>query len=119
MKNKILLSLLFLVVFIILISASDKVSAFEFEADGNTYNTNDLELYKYDELIRLMLSKYDFLQVIKITSYIINLYDKHKGIDENNNTIINKYGYYKEALINNLEKLNCDIDLDWDDNYEY
>lgn len=47
MKNKILLSLLFLVVFIILISASDKVSAFEFEADGNTYNTNDLELYKY------------------------------------------------------------------------
>lgn len=47
MKNKILLSLLFLIVFIILISASNKVSAFEFEADGNTYNTNDLELYKY------------------------------------------------------------------------
>ena len=23
------------------------------------------------------------------------------------------------TLINNLEKLNCDIDLDWDDNYEY
>ena len=57
--------------------------------------------------------------VIKITSYIINLYDKHKGLDENDNTIINKYGYYKEALINNLEKLNCDIDLDWNDNYEY
>lgn len=87
--------------------------------DKNYVSDDDLELYKYDELIRLMLSKYDFLQVIKITSYIINLYDKHKGLDENDNTIINKYGYYKEALINNLKKLNCDIDLDWNDNYEY
>lgn len=87
--------------------------------DKNYVSDDDLELYKYDELIRLMLSKYDFLQVIKITCYIINLYDKHKGLDENDNTIINKYGYYKEALINNLEKLNCDIDLDWNDNYEY
>lgn len=47
MKNKILFSLLFLIAFILLFSVSDKVSAFEFEADGNTYNTNDLELYKY------------------------------------------------------------------------
>lgn len=47
MNKKILLSLFFVIVFILILSASDKVSAFEFEADGNTYNTNDLELYKY------------------------------------------------------------------------
>lgn len=48
MKNKILLSLLFVIAFIILISASDKVSAFEFEYGGKTYNTDGLELYKYN-----------------------------------------------------------------------
>lgn len=48
MKKKFLLSILFVIAFIILISASDKVSAFEFEYGGKTYNTDGLELYKYN-----------------------------------------------------------------------
>lgn len=49
MKNKILLSLLFLLSFIILISVNNKVGAFEFNCNGKDYNTEDynIELCDY------------------------------------------------------------------------
>lgn len=81
-------------------------------------DNDDLELYKYDELIRQVLINYEYQQVIKVTGYIINLYNQHKGLDENDNQIINKFGYYKDSLIHNLEKINCEIDLDWTDDFE-
>lgn len=48
MTKKFLISLLFFVVFILLISVSDKVSAFVFEVDGNSYDTNGLNIRKYN-----------------------------------------------------------------------
>lgn len=49
MKNKILISLLFLLSFIILISVNNKVGAFEFNCNGKDYNTEDynIELCDY------------------------------------------------------------------------
>jgi len=47
MTKKFSISLLFLITFIILLCVSNKVSAFEFDYDGKTYNTNELNLYKY------------------------------------------------------------------------
>lgn len=74
---------------------------------------DDLEMYKYDELIRKYISLYDYSFVIKATSYIISKFNKNNGLDEYENKIINRYGYYKDALINNLKKINNEIELDW------
>ena len=79
---------------------------------------NDLELYKYDELIRELLLQYDYSQILKATNYIMSLFKSHKGKDEEENDIINKFGYYKESILNNLYQLNSENDLDWLDDYE-
>lgn len=80
---------------------------------SNYIDEYDFEIYKYDELIRKYLNIYDYSLVIKTTNYIINKYNENKGVDEDNNTIINKYSYYKESLVNNLKKLNNEITIDW------
>ena len=81
-------------------------------------NEDDLEMYRYDELIRKYISLYDYSFVIKVTSYIITKFNKNNGLDEYGNKIINKYCYYKDALINNLKKINNEIELDWLDDIE-
>ena len=80
---------------------------------GKYISEDDFEMYKYDELIRKYINLYDYSFVIKVTSYIITKFNKNNGLDEYGNEIINKYGYYKDALINNLKKINDEIELDW------
>lgn len=79
---------------------------------------DDLEMYKYDELIRENIRLYDYSLIMKITNYIINRYNQNNGLDEYGNKIINKYGYFKDSFINNLNKLNNDEELDWLSDYE-
>ena len=81
-------------------------------------NIKDLDIYKYDELIREMLMQYDYSDIIKATGYIISLFKQHNGNDEYGNNITNKFGYYKESLLCNLRKLNSIDDLDWMDDIE-
>lgn len=81
-------------------------------------NIEDLDIYKYDELIREMLMQYDYSDIIKSTGYIISLFKQHNGNDEYGNNITNKFGYYKESLLCNLRKLNSIDDLDWMDDIE-
>lgn len=76
-------------------------------------NDDDLEMYKYDELIRKYISLYDYFLVMKVTCYILSKYKQNKGLDEYGNKIINKYGYYKDSLINNIKKINDEIEMDW------
>ena len=81
--------------------------------DEDYIDSDDYEIYKYDELIRELLSRYEYSQVIKATGYIISLYKHHNSLDEDGNKIINKFGYYKESLISNLKKINLEYDLGW------
>lgn len=81
--------------------------------DEDYIETEDYEIYKYDELIRELLNQYEYSQVIKVTGYIISLYKHHNSLDEDGNEIINKFGYYKESLISNLKKINLEYDLGW------
>lgn len=73
MTKKFLLSLLFIIVFMLVLSACDKVSAFEFEADGNTYNTNDLELYKYSLIYWFNSSTHSEIDIITSDKPLIGL----------------------------------------------
>lgn len=86
--------------------------------DEEYIDSDDYDIYKYDELIRELLNKYEYSHVIKATGYIISQYKRHNSLDEEGNKLINKYGYYKEALISNLKKINLEYDLGWlDDEY--
>ena len=74
----------------------------------------DLELYKYDDLFIKLLNEYEYKDVIKVCNYIIGKWKDNKGFDEDNNKIDNKFSYSKSAMINNLIKINQEIDFDWE-----
>jgi hypothetical protein len=81
-------------------------------------NKDDLELYKYDQLLREVLSEYNYNDIARINAYIVRAFISHKGKDENDNNIINKFGYYKESLLNNINRLNSIDDIEWFEDYE-
>lgn len=72
----------------------------------------DFELYKYDDLFIELLNEYEYKDVIKVCNYIIGKWKDNKGFDEDNNKIDNKFSYFKSAMINNLIKINQEIDFD-------
>ena len=74
----------------------------------------DFELYKYDDLFIELLNEYEYKDVIKVCNYIIGKWKDNKGFDEDNNKIDNKFSYFKSAIINNLIKINQEIDFDWE-----
>ena len=74
----------------------------------------DLELYKYDDLFIKLLNEYEYKDVIKVCNYIIGKWKDNNGFDEDNNKIDNKFSYFKSAMINNLIKINQEIDFDWE-----
>ena len=74
----------------------------------------DLELYKYDNLFIELLDEYDYKEVIMVTDYVISKWRENKGLDEDENNIDNKFSYFKAAVINNLIKINTEIEFDWD-----
>ena len=79
----------------------------------NFINLNDLDLYRYDDLFNELLNKYNYKEVITVVSYVISKWKSNKGKDEDFNKIENKFTYFKTSVINNLIKINQDIDLDW------
>lgn len=76
--------------------------------------SSDLELFRYDDLFNEILTKYEYRDVITVVSYIIQKWNENKGLDEDNNKIMDKFNYFKKSLENNLEMITEDIDLGWD-----
>ena len=74
----------------------------------------DIDLYRYNDLFNCLLSMYGYEKVIKVTNYTLKRWKQNKGLDENGKDIINKYGYFKVSLENNLMKISTDIDLEWE-----
>ena len=52
--------------------------------------------------------------MIIITHYIIPRVVSHNFIDENNEPIKNKFGYFKSAILNNIDKL-INNEIEWDE----
>jgi len=79
----------------------------------NFINENDLEIYKYNNLLEDTLQEYDYYDLIKVCGYIADKWQDNNGIDEYDNIITNKYSYFKSALINNLEKITNYPELEY------
>ena len=57
----------------------------------------------------------DFVDLIKIIHYIVPRVVKNKFYDEEGYKIENKYGYMKNAIYNNINKLNINSEELWED----
>lgn len=79
----------------------------------NFIELTDLDLYLYDDLFNNLLDKYEYKEIIVSTNYTIRKWFENKGLDEENNKIVNKYGYFKTSLENNLLKMTTEVDLGW------
>ena len=73
----------------------------------------DLDLYLYDDLFNNLLDKYEYKEIVVSTNYTIRKWFENKGLDEENKKIVNKYGYFKTSLENNLLKMTTEVDLGW------
>lgn len=81
----------------------------------NFLEESDLDIYLYSDLFNKIMNIYDYENIIKATNYIIKNIKWNKFKDENEYPIENKFSYFKNALINNLERFNRDIKLWGDD----
>jgi len=66
-------------------------------------------------LLNELLEEYEYYDVVKVCGYIADKWKDNNGFDENGLPIENKYGYFKTSLINNLEKINNYVELDYED----
>lgn len=74
----------------------------------------DMQIFYYDDLFDNLLDKYDFKDLITINHYIIPRVVEHDFCDEDGNKIENKYGYFKSAILNNIDKLK-NQEIEWDE----
>jgi len=79
--------------------------------NNNFLSINDLNIFYYDNLIRKLLNKYEYKDIISAINYTVNKIKENNYTDENNNKIINLFGYFKSSLISNLNKITNDIEL--------
>lgn len=94
----------------------------------NKYITcDDSQVFYYDSLFEKLLDDgNEFQNLLKIVHYIVPRVVSRNFKDEDGKDIENKFGYFKNSIISNINKLNVDIDdlwgedeYDWlNDNYE-
>lgn len=67
---------------------------------------SDIDIYKYDSILNILLKQYDYKTVAMANSYTVR-----RMLD--NNEIINKYAYYESALIENVNRVerNANVDM--------
>ena len=81
--------------------------------DKEFLDNRDLDVTNYQKLLKEVLNKYNYYDVARVCNYIIDKWKDNKGLDENKISIINKFSYFKISLINNLEKINNIVELDY------
>lgn len=75
---------------------------------------DDLQIVYYDNLFNELMKKYEFNDLIVITHYIVPRVVSRNFIDEYDNHIENKFGYFKSAILNNIDKL-INNEIEWDE----
>lgn len=73
-------------------------------------NLDDVELLNYNKL----LEEYNYEDLIVITYYIADHVVKRIFLDEEGNVIENKFGYFKNSIYNNINKV-INNEMEWDD----
>mgnify|MGYP004458053125 CR=1 FL=1 len=88
----------------------------------NKYITcDDSQVFYYDKLFEQLIDDgNDFGDLITIIHYIIPRVLKRDFKDEDGNEIENKFGYFKNSMISNINKLKNPVDNLWDEEeYDY
>ena len=83
--------------------------------DRGYINENDTQIFYYDKLFNQLLDDNSYKDLIQIIHYIIPRVVSRKFKDEDGNFVSNKFGYFKNAIISNINRLNLDIDDLWGD----
>ena len=79
-------------------------------------NEDDIQIFYYDKLFNQLLEEDNsYKDLIKIIHYIVSRVIKRNFKDEDGNIIENKFGYFKNAIISNINKLNMNIEDLWSD----
>ena len=76
-------------------------------------NESDIQIFYYDDLFKELLQDNSYKDLIQIIHYIIPRVVNRQFKDEEGNYIKNKFGYFKNAIIANINRLNIDIDDLW------
>ena len=74
----------------------------------------DLDIYRYDDLFNELLQNYEYRDLCQFTSYILKKWNEIKGLDEEGNEITNQFAYFKNSILNNIDKLK-NPQYEWDD----
>lgn len=75
---------------------------------------NDLQIFYYDKLFEQLLEEGNtYKDLVQIVHYIIPRVVNRNFKDEDGNFINNKFGYFKNSIIGNINRLNLDIDDLW------
>lgn len=77
---------------------------------------SDLQIFYYDKLFYQLLEENNSYQdLIQIIHYIVPRVVKRKFKDEDGNIIENKFGYFKNSILSNINKLNLEVEDLWSD----
>ena len=88
----------------------------------NYISDDDASSFLFDQLFEdLLLEGNDYRDLFNMTNYIISKTKERDFKDENNNEISNRFGYFKNSLISNINKFKnmpdsiyeSDDDYDW------
>lgn len=78
---------------------------------------NDIQIFYYDDLFKDLLQDNSYKDLIQVIHYIIPRVVNRQFKDEDGNFIKNKFGYFKNAINSNINRLNIDIDDLWSDEH--
>lgn len=93
--------------------------------DRGYITENDTQIFYYDKLFEKLLEEGNtYKDLVQIIHYIIPRVLNRKFKDEDGNFISNKFGYFKNSIIGNINRLNLDLDDLWgedeyDNSYEF
>ena len=77
-------------------------------------NENDIQIFYYDDLFKELLKDNSYKDLVQIIHYIVSRVVNRQFKDEDGKFIKNKFGYFKNAIIGNINRLNVEIDDLWE-----
>ncbi len=80
----------------------------------NFIKEDDLQIFYYDKLFDELLQDYSFKDLVIINHYIIPRVMERDYRDENGDKIENIFGYFKNSVLNNIDKVKNN-EVEWDE----
>ena len=77
-------------------------------------NELDTQIFYYDKLFDELLQEHSFKDLVMINHYIIPRVIERGFKDEYGEDIENKFGYFKNSILNNIDKLKNN-EIEWDE----